>query len=429
MSKITRVHAREILDSRGNPTVEVDVYLEDNSMGRAGVPSGASTGEREAMEFRDGDERRYFGRGVLQAVKNVNEVIASKVVGMDAENQEDVDKAMIELDGTENKGNLGANAILGVSMAMARAQAVAKGESLYRYLGGESATLLPTPCFNSMNGGAHSDNTLDFQEFKFVPVGAKSFSEALQMGSEVYHTLGGILKEKGLSTGVGDEGGFAPNVFSNEEAIELMVASIEKLGYRIREDIAIALDPAVSEMWREGEYEFFKSTKKRMSTAEMIDLWERWVKDYPIISIEDALGQNDWEGWKEITKRLGSKIQLVGDDLFCTNPKSINRAISEGVANASLIKLNQIGTVTEAREAVRVSRENGYTVYVSHRSGETTDDFIADFSVAVGAGQIKSGAPCRGERMSKYNQLLRIEEELGDRAVYAGWKNFRKEIL
>lgn len=426
MAKITRVRAREILDSRGNPTVEVDVILEDGTMGRAGVPSGASTGDREAAELRDGDKKRYSGNGVLQAVRNVNETIALAIVGMDAEDQVGIDKKMIDVDGTEYKGRLGANAILGVSMAVARAQAIEKGESLYRYLGGESATLLPTPCFNSLNGGAHADNTLDFQEFKFVPVGAKSFAEALQMGAEVYHTLKGILKEKGLSTGVGDEGGFAPNFDSNEQAIELMVMSIEKAGYRVREDVAIALDPATSEMWREGGYEFFKSSKRRISTAEMIDLWERWAKEYPIISIEDALGQDDWEGWKEMTKRLGNKIQLVGDDLFCTNPKIIAQAISDEVANASLIKLNQIGTVTEAREAVRVSREGGYTVYVSHRSGETTDDFIADFSVAVGAGQIKTGAPCRGERLSKYNQLLRIEEELGDRAVYAGWGNFKR---
>lgn len=426
MSKIERVHAREILDSRGNPTVEVDVVLESGVMGRAGVPSGASTGDREAVELRDGDAKRYGGKGVLTAVGNVNGEIASAVSGMDAEDQAGIDQKMIVLDGTENKGRFGANAILGVSMAVARAAAAEKGVSLYRYLGGEEATLLPTPCFNSINGGAHADNTIDFQEFKFVPVGAKSFSEALRMGSEVYQTLKKMLKEKGLSTGVGDEGGFAPNMSSNEEAIETMVASIEKAGYRVREDIAIGLDPAVSELWRDGEYEFFKSDKRRVSTAQMIDLWERWVRDYPIVSIEDALGQGDWEGWKEITKRLGEKIQLVGDDLFCTNPNIITEGIAAGVANATLIKLNQIGTVTEATEAVRVSQEAGYGAYVSHRSGETTDDFIADFAVAVGAGQMKTGAPCRGERLSKYNQLLRIEEELGDRAVYAGWKNFKK---
>lgn len=426
MSQIKSIHAREILDSRGNPTVEVDVVLEGGMMGRAGVPSGASTGDREAVELRDGDKSRYSGKGVLQAVANVNTIIAPALVGKEAEDQKGIDRLMIELDGTENKGKLGANAILGVSMACARATAQQKEISLYRYLGGENATLLPTPCFNSINGGAHADNTIDFQEFKFVPVGAKSFSEALRMGSEVYQVLKGMLKTKGLSTGVGDEGGFAPNLSSNEEAIETMVASIEKAGYRVREDIAIGLDPAVSELWRDGEYEFFKSNKKRLSTSQMIDLWERWVMDYPIVSIEDALGQNDWEGWKEITARLGDKIQLVGDDLFCTNPTIITKAISENVANASLIKLNQIGTVTEAQEAIRVSHEGGYTVYVSHRSGETTDDFIADFSVATGAGQIKTGAVCRGERLSKYNQLLRIEEELGDRAVYAGWKNFKK---
>ncbi len=427
MAKITKIYAREILDSRGNPTVEVDMMLEDGSIGRAGVPSGASTGDREAVELRDGDEKRYGGKGVTKAVRNVNEVIAPVLLGLDVEDQEGIDQTMIELDGTNNKGNLGANAILGVSMACARANSNQKRLPLYRSLGGDEAVIIPTPCFNSINGGAHADNTIDFQEFKFVPVGAKNFSQAFQMGSEVYHILKGMLKDKGLSTGVGDEGGFAPNVASNEEAIEMMVASIEKAGYRAREDIAIGLDPAVSELWHDGEYEFFKSDKRRLSTAQMIDLWERWITDYPIVSIEDALGQNDWEGWQEITKRLGDKIQLVGDDLFCTNPQIIQDAITGGVANASLIKLNQIGTVTEAREAVRVSHAGGYTVYVSHRSGETVDDFIADFSVAVGAGQIKSGAPCRGERLSKYNQLLRIEEELGERAVYAGWRNFRKE--
>lgn len=427
MSKITRVHAREILDSRGNPTVEVDVTLEDGTMGRAGVPSGASTGEREAVELRDGDASRYGGKGVLTAVSNVNTIIAESVIGMDASDQEGIDQKMIDLDGTENKARLGANAILGVSMAIARAEAQSEKKPLYAYLGGETAVLLPTPCFNSVNGGAHADNTIDFQEFKFVPVGAKSFSEALRMGSEVYQALKKILKEKGLSTGVGDEGGFAPNVSSNEEAIEMMVTSIEKAGYRASEDIAIGLDPAVSEMWRDGEYEFFKSTKKRVSTSEMIDLWERWVRDYPVIMIEDALGEKDWDGWKEITRRLGDKIQLVGDDLFCTNPEIIRRGIAEGTANATLIKLNQIGTVTEAKSAVRISQEAGYSAYVSHRSGETTDDFIADFAVAVGAGQMKTGAPCRGERLSKYNQLLRIEEELGERAVYAGWRNFLKK--
>ena len=427
MAKITEIHAREILDSRGNPTVEVVVGIENGMQSTAGVPSGASTGEREAVELRDGDKTRFGGKGVLQAVKNVNEVIAPVIIGMEVDNQEGIDKAMIDLDGTPNKAKLGANAILGVSMATARLAAVSQGKELYAYLGGDSATLLPTPCFNSINGGAHADNKVDFQEFKFNPIGAKSFREALQMGSETYQILKTLLKEKGYATGVGDEGGFAPNLPSNEAAVEIMVEAIEKAGYEPGKDIAIGLDPAVSELWREdGSYEFWKSTQEKKTTQEMIALWEEWVEKYPIVSIEDALGEKDWEGWKEITRRLGSKIQLVGDDLFCTNPAIITQGIQDNVANAVLIKVNQIGTITETLEAIQIAKDAGYTVYVSHRSGETTDDFIADLAVAVGAGQIKSGATCRGERLAKYNRLLVIEELLGDRALYAGKRNFTK---
>jgi len=427
MAKITKIHAREILDSRGNPTVEVVVGLENGIQSTAGVPSGASTGEREAVELRDGNKTRFGGKGVLQAVKNVNEIIAPAIIGMEVDNQEGIDKAMIDLDGTPNKAKLGANAILGVSMAVARLAAASQGKELYTYLGGDGATLLPTPCFNSINGGAHADNKVDFQEFKFNPIGAKSFREALQMGSETYQVLKTLLKEKGYATGVGDEGGFAPNLPSNEAALEIMVEAIEKAGYEPGKDIAIGLDPAVSELWREdGSYEFWKSTQEKKTTEEMIALWEEWVEKYPIVSIEDALGEKDWEGWKEITRRLGSKIQLVGDDLFCTNPVIITQGIQDNVANAVLIKVNQIGTITETLEAIQIAKNAGYTVYVSHRSGETTDDFIADLAVAVGAGQIKSGATCRGERLAKYNRLLVIEELLGDRSEYAGKRNFTR---
>ena len=427
MAKITKIHAREILDSRGNPTVEVVVGLENGIQSTAGVPSGASTGESEAVELRDGNKTRFGGKGVLQAVKNVNEIIAPAIIGMEVDNQEGIDKAMIDLDGTPNKAKLGANAILGVSMAVARLAAASQGKELYTYLGGDGATLLPTPCFNSINGGAHADNKVDFQEFKFNPIGAKSFREALQMGSETYQVLKTLLKEKGYATGVGDEGGFAPNLPSNEAALEIMVEAIEKAGYEPGKDIAIGLDPAVSELWREdGSYEFWKSTQEKKTTEEMIALWEEWVEKYPIVSIEDALGEKDWEGWKEITRRLGSKIQLVGDDLFCTNPVIITQGIQDNVANAVLIKVNQIGTITETLEAIQIAKNAGYTVYVSHRSGETTDDFIADLAVAVGAGQIKSGATCRGERLAKYNRLLVIEELLGDRSEYAGKRNFTR---
>jgi enolase len=425
-TSIQTIHAREILDSRGNPTVEVDVILADNSKGRAAVPSGASTGSREALELRDGDPTHYGGKGVLKAVANVNGAIVAALKGMDATDQSAVDHKMLELDGTEFKANLGANAILGVSMAVARAAATSKGQPLYQYLGSTEAYLLPVPCFNILNGGAHADNSVDFQEFMIAPVGAPTFSDALRMGADVYHALKSILKQKGYSTGVGDEGGFAPDLKANVEAIELILQGIEKAGLKPGEQIAIALDPAVSELYREdGKYLFFKSDRSRKTTEEMIALWENWVSQFPIISLEDGLGEKDWSGWQQLTKRLGDRIQLVGDDAFVTNPKIIKQAITDGVGNSSLIKVNQIGSVTETLNAINDSKAGNYTCMVSHRSGETPDDFIADLVVATGVGQIKSGAPCRGERLAKYNQLLRIEEELGTRAQYAGISAFK----
>lgn len=421
MVAITSVHAREILDSRGNPTVEVDIVLEDGSKGRAAVPSGASTGIREAVELRDGDANRYNGKGVLKAVGFVNEAIATAVKGMDATDQKAIDTKMIEADGTANKGTFGANAILGVSMAVTRAAATSKNLPLYMYLGGMRANLLPVPCFNILNGGAHADNSVDFQEFMIAPVGAPSFSEAMRMGAETYHALKSILKQKGYNTAIGDEGGFAPSLKSNVEAIEVILAGIEKAGYKAGSDIAIALDPATSELYQEdGTYLFYKSDQSKKSSTELIDLWESWVNQFPIISIEDGLGEQDWEGWKAMTQRLGDRIQLVGDDAFVTNPEIIRKAIADGVGNSSLIKVNQIGSISETLDAINESQDAGYTCMVSHRSGETPDDFIADLVVATLTGQIKTGAPCRGERLAKYNQLLRIEEELGDRAKYAG---------
>lgn len=430
MVAITRVLAREILDSRGNPTVEVDVVLEGGAKGRAAVPSGASTGIREALELRDGDKSRYGGKGVLKAVANVNDTIAPAIQGMDAADQAAVDGKMLELDGTENKGKLGANAILGVSMAVARAAAIAMDTPLYVHLGSAESVLLPVPCFNIINGGAHADNSVDFQEFMIAPVGAPSFSEALRYGAEVYHALKAVLNEAGYSTGVGDEGGFAPNLKSNVEAIEVILKGIEKAGLRPGSDIAIALDPAVSELYQEdGSYRFYKSDNSRKTAAEMIDLWESWVNQFPIVSIEDGLGEQDWEGWKAMTQRLGDRIQLVGDDAFVTNPAIIEQAIKDGVGNSTLVKVNQIGSITETLAAIKMSHDAGYTCMVSHRSGETPDDFIADLVVGAMTGQIKSGAPCRGERLSKYNQLLRIEAELGARAKYAGLSTFKKQTL
>lgn len=427
MAAIASIKAREILDSRGNPTVEVDVTLDDGGFGRAAVPSGASTGTREALELRDGDKSRYGGKGVLKAVANVNGAIADKLKGADASDQKAIDQTMLDMDGTEYKSNLGANAILGVSMAVARAAADSANLPLYRYLGGEAAVLLPVPCFNVLNGGAHADNSVDFQEFMIAPVGAPNFRTALEMGAETYHALKSILKGKGYSTGVGDEGGFAPNLKANVEAVDLILEAITKVGLKPGDDIALALDPAVSEMWQEdGTYINFKSDKAVRTTEDLIALWESWIAQYPIISLEDGLGEQDWEGWKELTKRLGDKVRLVGDDAFVTNPTIIKQAIADGVGNASLIKVNQIGSVTETLDAIELSRSAGYTVMTSHRSGETPDDFIADLTVATNAGQIKSGAPCRGERLAKYNQLLRIEEDLGDRAQYPGLSAFKK---
>lgn len=422
---ITAVKAREILDSRGNPTVEVEVVVNDEFVGRAAVPSGASTGIFEAVELRDGDKKRYMGKGVLKAVENVNEVIAPEIIGMNALNQVEIDKLMIELDGTENKSKLGANAILGVSLAVAKAAANALGLPLYQYIGGVNAKYLPVPMMNILNGGKHADNSVDLQEFMIMPVGAKSFSEALRMCAETFHHLRNVLKARGYNTTVGDEGGFAPNLKSNEEPLEVIVEAIEKAGYTPGKDIAIALDPATSELYNEedGKYHFEREGKVR-TKEEMVEFWVKLVEKYPIVSIEDGVAEEDWEGWKMLTEALGNKIQLVGDDLFVTNTKRLAKGIELGVANSILIKLNQIGTLTETLEAIEMANRAGYTAVVSHRSGETEDTTIADLVVAVNAGQIKTGAPSRTDRVAKYNQLLRIEEELGSIAVYPGMNAF-----
>ena len=419
MAKIKQIHAREILDSRGNPTVEVEVMLEGGAKGRAAVPSGASTGSREAVELRDGDKKRFLGKGVLKAVENVNKVIAPALIGKDAKKQDKIDKQMIELDGAENKGRLGANAILGVSLAVAKAQASDADMPVYRYLGGKDAVRIPIPFLNILNGGKHADNNVDIQEFMIAPIGAPSFKEALRYATEVYHTLKGILKSKGLSTSVGDEGGFAPNLARNEEAIEVIIAAIQKAGYKPGKDIAVVLDPAASEFYSEGKY-LLKADNKSLSAAEMVDYYASLVSKYPIISIEDGLAENDWAGWKILTRKLGEKIQLVGDDIFVTNPKIVAEGIKQGVANAVLIKLNQIGTITETLETIVLAKKAGYACMFSHRSGETEDSFLADITVATNAGQLKTGAPARSERLAKYNQLLRIEEELGDKAIFIG---------
>jgi enolase len=416
--------AREILDSRGNPTVEVDVLLDDGSFGRAAVPSGASTGAYEAIELRDTKAKRYMGKGVTRAVKNVNEVIAPEVVGIDATQQEELDSLMIELDGTANKGKLGANAILGVSLATAKAAADSAGLPLYRYLGGCNANILPVPMMNILNGGKHSDNNVDFQEFMIMPIGAKSFPQALQMGAEVFHTLKSVLTKKGYATSVGDEGGFAPMLKSNEEALEVIIDAIKKAGYKAGKDIAIALDPAATEMFdsKTKSYKFFKSSpKKKISCDALISHWARWVDKYPIISIEDGLAEDDWTGWSKLTKKLGDKIQLVGDDLFVTNTKRLAKGIKLNSANSILIKLNQIGTLTETFEAINMARKAGWTAVISHRSGETEDCTIADLAVATGVGQIKTGSLCRTDRICKYNQLLRISEDLGPAAQYGSF--------
>ena len=426
--KIRTIDALEVLDSRGNPTVEARVHLEDGTAAAARVPSGASTGAREAAELRDGGAR-YGGKGVLQAVANVNGEINRALSGHDAADQRGIDRRLIELDGAPDKSRLGANAILGVSMAAARAGAAAAGAPLYRHLGGAEAALLPVPCLNVINGGRHADNTVDFQEFKIAPHNAPSFAEALRIGIEVFHALRALLKQRGKSTGIGDEGGFAPDLASNEEAVELVLEAIARAGYRPGADVALCLDPATSEMWRDGAYVAFKSDRSTRSTAEMIALWRSWTDRYPIILIEDALAEDDWEGWAQLTAALGGRIELVGDDIFCTNPAILQRAIDRGVGNAILIKLNQIGTVTETLETVRLAQAHGYGAYMSHRSGETEDTFIADLAVATGCGHIKTGSGCRGERTAKFNRLLRIEHDLGRRATFAGLGGFRQAVI
>jgi enolase len=420
MSTISKIHAREVLDSRGNPTVEAEIALADASKGRAIVPSGASTGEHEAVELRDGDKQRYMGKGVLKAVENVNTRISKALAGMDIGDQRALDQKMIELDGTDNKSRLGANAILAVSMAAARAAATSSKQPLYQYLGGVGANLLPLPMMNILNGGAHADNNVDFQEFMVMPVGASSFSEALRWGVEVFHTLKGVLKKRGYNTAVGDEGGFAPSVKSNVEAIEVVLEAIQQAGYKPGKEIAIALDPAASEFYQDGKYVFKKSDKSAKSSDEMIRFWAKWVQDYPIVSLEDGLSEEDWDGWAALTKEVGGKIQLVGDDIFVTNIEFLQKGIDKHVANSILIKVNQIGTVSETLDAIDLARRNGYTSVISHRSGETEDTFIADLAVATGAGQIKTGSASRTDRIAKYNQLLRIEEELGGAARFLG---------
>jgi enolase len=422
MTEIVAIHAREILDSRGNPTVEADVLLAGGTMGRAAVPSGASTGEHEAVELRDGDKAHYLGKGVLQAVENVESILAPELTGMDAANQRLIDATMIALDGTENKGKLGANAILAVSMATARAAANALQIPLYRYLGGVNASVLPVPMMNIINGGAHADNNVDFQEFMVMPVGAERFSDALRWGVEVFHTLKGVLKKRGYGTAVGDEGGFAPSLKSNVEAIEVILEAIELAGYKAGEEIAIALDPAASEFFdkEKGRYVFKKSDRSERTSEEMTQFWESWTRQYPIISLEDGLAEDDWAGWQHLTAELGEKVQLVGDDLFVTNTERLQKGIEQRVGNSILIKVNQIGTISETFEAIALARRYGYTSVISHRSGETEDTFIADLAVATGAGQIKTGSASRTDRIAKYNQLLRIEEELGQGAEFLG---------
>lgn len=420
MTTILQVHGREILDSRGNPTVEVEVELEGGIRGRAAVPSGASTGAHEAVELRDGDKSRYLGKGVLKAVGNVNEEIAGEVVGMDALDQVSLDRALMALDGTPNKGRLGANAILGTSLAVAKAAANALGLPLYRYVGGVNARVLPVPMMNIINGGAHADNNVDMQEFMIFPAGASSFAESLRTGAEVFHTLRGVLKGKGYNTAVGDEGGFAPDLKSNEEAITVILEAIQKAGYAPGKDVFLCMDVASSEFYKEGKYVLAGEGGKTFTTSQLIDLWDNWTKQYPIVSIEDGVAEDDWEGWQEITSRLGSRIQLVGDDFFVTNTERLSKGIAQGCANSILVKVNQIGTLTETIEAVNMAHNAGYTSVMSHRSGETEDVTIADLAVALNCGQIKTGAPSRTDRVAKYNQLIRIEQELGEAAIFRG---------
>ena len=420
MSIITSIHAREILDSRGNPTLEAEVVLESGAGGRAAVPSGASTGEFEAVELRDGDKTRYLGKGVLNAVSNVNDEIAEAIVGMDAYDQSTIDTAMIELDGTKNKSSLGANATLAVSLAVARAAAMDAGLPLYRYLGGPNAALLPVPLMNILNGGAHAANNVDIQEFMVAPVGFDSFAEALRAGVEIFHALKAVLAGRGLSTNVGDEGGFAPDLRTNEEAVEVILESIRRAGYEAGKDVLLALDAAASEMHRDGAYVFHKSSNEKRSSEQMVEFWRDWVDRYPIVSIEDGLDENDWDGWRTLTAAIGDRVQLVGDDLFVTNTEFLRKGIDTGAGNAILVKVNQIGTLTETLRAIELAKRNGYRCIISHRSGETEDTFIADLAVATRSGQIKTGSASRTDRMAKYNQLLRIAEDLGSAAEFAG---------
>ena len=429
MSQITDVYAREILDSRGNPTLEVEVFTEAGIMGRAAVPSGASTGEREALELRDGDKSRYLGKGVRKAVDNVNNIIADEIAGMEVTDQVGVDRKMLEIDGTEYKSKLGANAILGVSLAVAKAAAEEAGLPLYQYIGGCNAKELPLPMMNIINGGAHADNNVDIQEFMIMPVGAASFAEALRMGAEIFHALKGVLKGKGYNTAVGDEGGFAPDLKSNEEALEVIMAAIVKAGYKPGEEVLLALDVASSELFKDGVYTLENEAEPKKTPAQMVDFYENLVNKYPIISIEDGMAENDWDGWKLLTDRLGKRIQIVGDDLFVTNPRILKEGIQKGIANSILVKLNQIGTLTETLDAIEMAKRAGYTCVISHRSGETEDTTLADLSVAVNAGQIKTGSLCRTDRVAKYNQLLRIEDELDVTALFRGkdvFYNIRK---
>jgi len=425
--RVIRISAQEVLDSRGNPTIEGCVVLEDGTSASAMVPSGASTGEREAAELRDGDPKRYGGKGVLKAVDNVNNSLAPALVGMEVTDQRQIDQRMLDLDGTPNKSKLGANAILAVSLAVARAAANSVHLPLYRYLGGSNASLLPVPCLNVINGGRHADNTVDFQEFMIAPHNASSFAESIRMGVETFHALRGVLRKKGYNTGVGDEGGFAPDLKSNEEAVEVILEAITKAGYRPGDDIAVCLDPATSEMWQDGEYVFFKSTQARKSSEEMVGLWSSWCEQYPIVSLEDGMSEQDWEGWRLLTDKLGSKVELVGDDLFCTNQQILKQGIQKGIANAILIKVNQIGTLTETLDTIELAKQHHYKCFVSHRSGETEDTTIADLTVAVSAGQLKTGSGCRSERVAKFNQLLRIERQLGAQARFAGKTAFQRQ--
>jgi enolase len=418
MSYIADIHARQILDSRGNPTIEVDVVTENNHRGRAAVPSGASTGMHEAVELRDGDKQVFGGKGVLKAVANVNDIIADQLIGFPVNEQASLDARLIDMDGTDNKGKLGANALLAVSMAAAKAAAKESKLPLYRYLGGVNATVLPMPLMNILNGGVHADNKIDYQEYMIVPIGAETFSDGLRWGVEIFHQLKTVLKKKGYSTNVGDEGGFAPDIQSNEEAIETVLQAIEAAGYKVGSQIGIALDAASSEMFKDGKYKFYKSSGKELSSDEMVEYWTTWVNKYPIISIEDGMAEEDWDGWKKLTDKIGHKVQLVGDDLFVTNTKILQKGIDRGVANSILIKVNQIGTITETINAVQLAQTHGYTTIMSHRSGETEDTTIADLAVALNCGQIKTGSASRSDRVAKYNQLLRIEEELGDAGIY-----------